>query len=162
MTLAGLADELQGMQDVGKTRIRQTGEHGAIQACGKCLSLLMICLLISASVSHFSSFDSTILSSSRNCKHPKENGRMEGEGLDGTIAVLWKNKRRVSLNSCDLLTTILVSRCHGTIFVEDWTGSAWEEQAGTALGSMRAALEQGKSTKALKCLACFTNDLDQT
>jgi hypothetical protein len=45
----------------------------------------------------------------------------------------------------------------GTVFPDGTMDGAWEEWAGTAIGSVRAALGQGESRKTLVLLVLSTN-----
>ena len=134
---------------MGKTWVGQTGEHGAIWACGKHLSLLMICLLMAALASRLPSSLRMASSCLKGNEGPNVGGGAEGEGLDSCGAVLCPGECHVLLGSCKTLTTFLVSCCHGTFFAEDWTAGTDKGRVGVTLSGGKAVLAQGKSCPVL-------------
>ena len=131
------------------------GSAAAAHNIGECLKELMFLLTaVSGGCPSFTS--ETTSSSSSGSEGPEGSRRAVNRGTDGVGAVSNIGESQLTLSSFGLLTTNSVS-CHcGTVFPDGMMDGAWEEWAGRAIGSMRAALGQGESRETLISLVLLT------
>jgi hypothetical protein len=94
------------------------GGAGAAWAMGERLMTLMVILLTAMSTGCFSSTLETASASSSGGKGPEGSRRREGEGRDIKRVILKIGESRLMFGPFGLLTTILVSHCCGTTFLE--------------------------------------------
>jgi hypothetical protein len=79
-----------------------------------------------------------------------------GTTVSSVRAALAQGESRVVLDSFNLLTTSLVSHCHGTSFPNGKMDGACEGQTGTAMGGVGAALGLGESRRTLVSAVLLT------